>query len=203
MMPVPAKHSIATRAVHAMLAAAIALQLLTSLVLTRPRPGVPESWMQIVHDYVGLAALVFATAFLLIALARRAGTGFGALFPWTSTARLRALVEDIRQHLAALAQFRMLVHDDAGPFPSAVHGLGLMLMFGMALSGAIWFTAGLAGLQQTAAIREILGLHKLFGNLAWAYLIGHAALGVLHHYFGESRLDEMWSLRRYPNVPAE
>ncbi len=67
-------------------------------------------------------------------------------------------------------------------------------MMVMAMLGAIWFALDLAGATGAAADFAI-EIHKLLGNIAWAYLIGHGLMAVLHHFRGDAGLGEMWSLR--------
>ena len=69
-------------------------------------------------------------------------------------------------------------------------GWELLLMTLMAASGAVWFL-----LTPAAPASVAMEVHQLFANLAWAYLIAHAGLAVLHHLRREASLTEMWSLR--------
>ncbi|MDE3080533.1 MAG: cytochrome b/b6 domain-containing protein, partial [Paracoccaceae bacterium] len=133
--------------------------------------------------------------FWLTVLRRRTGTAPGALFPWFSASRLRALRADTATHLQSLRAFALPPHQDHAALPSAIHGLGLLLISFMAASGTYWYLMSLAGLGRAIYVRPFMELHGLLGNVAWAYLIGHAALALLHHVTRNLSLGVMWSLK--------
>ena len=195
MSGAPRRHAFATRIIHALFAFAIVTQLLTSLVMRAPRPArAGADSLFILHEYAGLSALAIAGLFWVALLVRRRGTEAGALFPWLSGRRLRALWADAAAHASSLRALEW-PRDGAGPLASAIHGLGLLLMTLMAVTGAVVYVlmAPDGRLPGTAAIS--LDIHRLFANLVWAYLIGHAGLAVLHQMFGAPVIAEMWSLR--------
>ncbi len=41
----------------------------------------------------------------------------------------------------------------------------------------------------------VLELHQAEANLMWAYLVGHAAMALLHHFLGEATLRRMFSFK--------
>ena len=192
---IPVKHGFPTRFAHIGLALAILTQLGTSLVMHGPGQDHSGNVAFEVHETSGLVALGFAFLFWIVLVARRAGTAPGALFPWTSKQRRAALWEDSRAHLTALTKLRLPDFSAVSPFASAVHGLGLLLMSAMALSGAIYFLFNTGGADAGAAVRAAMGVHLLLANLVWAYLLGHAGLALLHHFTHRMDLREMWSLR--------
>ena len=54
--------------------------------------------------------------------------------------------------------------------------------------------------------RTVLGLHKLAGNLMWAYLIGHASMALLHQALGDKVFSRMFGFgaqARNSPAPAE
>jgi cytochrome b561 len=188
------KHSFATRLVHACLAITIMTNLALSLVMRGPRRGQAGDWFYGIHQYIGIAALVFAFGFFCVLVVRKHGTDRGALFPWLSADRLSALWADIKAHGAAAIKLRLPSYDDHSPLASAVHGLGLLLMAAMAVTGAVVFFAPYLNAQTSAVAGWALDIHHLLANLAWAYLTGHAGLAVIHHYSQNLRVTEMWSL---------
>lgn len=189
------KHGLPTRLFHGALALAVVIQLGTSLGMEMPRGGRPGDLLFGLHEVSGLAALGLATLFWLAALLRRRGTPLGRLFPWFSAARRAALWQDMRQHLLAATRFRLPDHRDEAALPSAVHGLGLILMTAMAATGGTYYAFAVPGQPLDASVRLVLEVHSTLGNLAWAYLLGHAALALLQHLSRNLTLDAMWSLR--------
>lgn len=191
----PAKHGFITRLAHIGLALAIVTQLGTSLVMQAPEHGHSNNVAFAVHETSGLAALGFAFLFWAAMVARRTGTSLGALFPWGSQMRRAALWSDSRAHLTALARLRLPDFNATSPVASAVHGLGLLLMSAMALSGTVYYVFRTGDSDAGWTVGAAMAVHRLFANLVWAYLIGHAGLALLHHLTHQLDLREMWSLR--------
>lgn len=189
------RHSFATRLLHGALALTVVTQLLTSLVMRRPRGDFAGNIYFPLHEYAGMAALALAFLFWLTVIRRQLGTAPGALFPWVSAARRRALWAALGTYAAAARRFTLPRHEEATALPSAIHGLGLLLISYMAVSGTYWYVMALFGLGRSEFVPPAMELHEAFGNLVWAYLIGHAALGLLHHVTRNMTLGTMWSLR--------
>lgn len=190
MEPASPRHGFGTRILHMGVALAVIWQLGVSLVMQGPRGATPGDTLFATHSYVGLASFGLILLFWLNLLVRRIGTEPGALFPWLSTKRRTALWADTRAQAGALGRLRLPHYVEGSALASAVHGLGLLLVTLMAGTGALWWW-----LEPASIARTIEEVHKLFANLAWAYLIAHAGLAVLHHLLGEASLSEMWSLR--------
>lgn len=175
-----------TRILHLLLLVAVLHQLIGSTLMTEPKPGLPEDPLLQFHEWGGLTSLGVMTAFWLWTIVRRGETSIAALLPWFSARRVAAVWADLKSHGRALARFR-LPHDRTGALASAVHGLGLLIVTAMALTGA----SSLLVAENVA--EPILELHKFLGNFMWAYLVGHASLAVIHHVAGSDVLRQMFS----------
>ena len=150
-----------------------------------------------VHRYSGLAAAVLAFALWATVLLRSRGTDLGALIPWFSERRLVALGRDINVHAGAALKLRLPQHDPEAALPSAIHGLGLLLISAMATSGAVYSLQVALGLHSAEPDGMIaMTVHLALANLVWAYLIAHAGLALLHHMLQSMRLSTMWSFGR-------
>ena len=192
--PAASRHTFATRLVHAGLALAVVTQLFSSLGMEHPKAGRPGNFLFEVHEYGGLAAFAFILLFWIVVTARKQGTPWGLLFPWFSSTRRSAVWADVKHHVAALREKRLPAHDDASPMASAVHGLGMLLITAMAGTGTLYYFFGDDG----GFMGFVMEVHQTLANLAWAYLIGHAGLAVLNHFFTDFNLRSMWSLRHAP-----
>lgn len=190
------RYALTTRLWHASLATAIVLQLMTSLVMHGPGRDRAGDWLFEIHEYSGLVALVLALGFWLHVLRRRTGTSTRTLVPWFNAERRGAVRADIKTHWIALKARRIPVYEDTAPLATAIHGLGLLLMLGMATTGTVFFVGLYFGIQKTGLFPLDLDVHKLLANLAWAYLVGHAGMAMLHHYWKHSSLSEMWAFRK-------
>jgi hypothetical protein len=168
-----------------------------------PFPGEDPTWPFVLHEWMGVAAFAVLALFWVWTLLRhRSETPLSRLIPWFSAARFRAVLIDAKRMAGRL--FALRAPDDSadhadGALASAVHGLGLLVASVMAASGASYFFF----FEGTSIGAAVLGLHKLFANLMWAYLIGHASLAMLHAVLGDDILARMFWLRRRKTSPAE
>jgi cytochrome b561-like protein len=151
------RHTLVTRLVHFFFAIAIVTQLATSLIMRAPHPGrgAADTLFRI-HEYSGLIALALVAIFWISITIRQAGTDFGALIPWFSGRSARALWSDVKTHAILLRDLRW-PQDAAAPLANAVHGLGLLLMSLMAMTGGIVYAtmAGDGSLSRWALLRSI------------------------------------------------
>lgn len=192
--PIPSKHSVGTRVFHGGLAATIVTQLATSQFMPGPDEAT-GAWIFNLHQYSGLVAAALAFGFWITLMLRRKGTSFAALFPWFSGHRLAALASDIKVHLSSLMKLHLPAHDPDAALPSAVHGLGLLLITVMAVSGLAYYIILWTGLHSSEPDGMlVMQVHFLFANLVWVYLIAHAGLAFVHHVIGSVSLRTMWSL---------
>lgn len=197
------RHTQFTRFAHMGLALAVIVQLLTSLVFVAPSPGSNGNIFYEIHQYGGLTAFVFVFLFWVILTARRVGTAPELLFPWFSRGRMTELLKDIKLHLQSLARLRLPVFDEHGALSAAVHGLGLLLMTIMAATGTIYYFINSGDPDAGGIVGVLMLIHTTLANFVWAYLIGHAALAVIHHVTDNLSLTEMWSLRGNATVDQE
>ena len=177
-----------TKVLHAGLLLAVSHQLLVVGFVERPRAASPGNAFFVWHETIGLATLGIVTAFWLWALVRRLETAAAALFPWLMKCRRHVLWQDVRAHVYELRRFR-LRHADESALASATHGLGLLVVAGMASTGAVIALGGVPG-------GTILQVHKLLANLMWGYVIAHAAVALLHQAQGRRVLQRMFSSTR-------
>lgn len=129
------------------------------------------------------------------------GADLGTLAPWFSGERLQALWIDLKSHATAVRD-RRWPQQVAGPLASAVHGLDLLVMSFMAVTGSIIYVAMANDGSLSSFGSTALDVHKLFANIAWAYLIAHAGIAVLQQLVGAPVIAEMWSLCSVDNPPA-
>jgi cytochrome b561 len=189
------KHSIATKLIHGGFAIAIVANLALSLIMVGPRRGNAGDFLFEIHEKIGITALVLAFAFWLVLMFRRTGTPFSSLFPWFSGNRIIAFWQDLKAHLMAVKKLKVPPYDENGAFASGIHGLGLLLMSAMAVSGGIYFVAEYLGTLDSPVVGLAMDAHHLLANLTWVYLIGHAGLALVHHYLDNMSIAEMWSLK--------
>jgi cytochrome b561 len=185
-----AARSRATRFLHLLLLLAVVQQLVSSKLAHRPLPGDAPSIIFSLHEYIGIATLGLVLAFWLWTLIRHGETKLGTLLPWLSPRRIMAVINDGMSQLRA-ARSGYFSGESGGALASAVHGLGLLTVTGMAATGTVFFFA-----HGTVTARYALDLHRTIANLMWVYLFGHAGLACLHHLLGSDMLRRMFWIRR-------
>ncbi|HTI03380.1 MAG TPA: cytochrome b/b6 domain-containing protein [Acidisoma sp.] len=185
-----ARRSHATRLLHLLLLLSVINQLGSSQFMSRPFPGEAPSTLYALHEYVGMGSFGLVLGFWLWTLVRRGETTIGRLFPWFSPPAIGAVIRDAIAQLRSILQRDPLAESD-GAFASAVHGLGLLTLTGMAATGTLYFVMTGSSIGHLA-----LGLHKTMANLMWIYLFGHAGIAVLHHLLGHDILRRMFWVRR-------
>lgn len=189
-------HGYSTRLIHAGLALSICTQLVTSLVMQGPTETSAGDVIFQIHRYSGFSALFFALLFWSTLSFRQRGTAPGALFPWFSADRRRAFIADLSSHAKSALRGRLPQYEEEGPLASAVHGLGLLLMSAMAVSGGIYALQVWAGLHSPEPDgMTAMTVHFALANLVWVYLIAHAGMAAIHHFTQSSMLNKMWRLK--------
>lgn len=191
-----------TRALHLSLLLVVLHQLLSSLVMERPFPGDEPGWPFFLHQWLGLTGLGVITLFWLWALLRDSSeTPLPRLLPWFSRQRMADILEEIAR-VGRDAVARRAPSFELDALASAIHGLGLLLVSFVALTGAVWFFL-LAG---TPYARVMMRLHSLAGTVMWAYLVGHALMAIVRQLAGDEVFSRMFWFRRRSRrltAPAE
>lgn len=184
-----ANRSLLTKILHGLLAVAVIHQLVIINFMIAPKPGRPENFAFELHEWVGLTSFGLLAAYWLWTLVRRGEAPFHLLVPWFSPKATLAVWRDFRLHVSEWRHGRLPV-EGAQPFTHAVHGLGLLVISVMAVTGTMTLLTGLPEPVRATG----LGIHELFSKLVWAYLIGHAGLAVLHELAGHRLVRKMfWS----------
>jgi cytochrome b561 len=199
------KHSLVTRVLHLLVAAAVVFQLANSLPMRVPWPGRPplsnfEAGTFALHEYAGLVSFAIVVVFWLWLLVRRQGTDLGLLFPWFSRQRLADLREDIMLHVRSASRLTLPEPDRAVALASAVQGVGLAMGLIVVISGTVGFFYWIEGTHPTGLVHLAFEIHGTLGNAMWGYLIVHVGAALLHEFFGHRILYEMSPV---PNAGAE
>jgi cytochrome b561 len=178
-----------TRVLHLLLLLAVLHQLISSKLISRPLPGDAPSTLYMLHEYIGIASLAVVCLFWLWTLVRHGETSVAKLFPWLSPRRIGAILDDVVDQIHAICR-RNFSRESSGALASAIHGLGLLVVTAMAATGTVYF------FSSASVAHDALALHRLFANLMWAYIIGHAGIAALHHLLGSDILRRMFWIRR-------
>jgi hypothetical protein len=130
------------RRLHAGIALAAVIQLLTSQIMQVPQPGrallEPRHFFFVMHEWSGMTLVTLLVLHWLWVSAGHIAGGWGHLYPWFSRSRLQALFASLKALPAWLREARSLKPEAMDRLAGAVHGLGLLTITGMALTGVAW-----------------------------------------------------------------
>lgn len=194
------EYDLVTRALHAGIAVAVLVQLTSSQFMDVPKPGRVVSPLELasfsVHEWSGMTVFILILLHWLYGASGHAAGGWGHLFPWFSKSRLRTLWSGVK---AAPSWIRSGTSDGSDEYlapAGAVHGLGLLAVTAMAVTGAVIFAAMGPDGRMSHFAREVKEIHEFFASFVWVYLFGHVGMAALHQWQGDRVLTRMFNLFR-------
>lgn len=167
-----------TRVLHWGLTLFVTFQLFSGLWISTPGTLVYFHW----HEYVGLAA---AAVILLHWMWSFTCRDLGVLFPWNGAGFAR-----IGKETRGMLHGQVPAAGHQVGLSSFVHGLGLLAMTGMAVTGVLLFLVipvrlgGMATGTHSGAITSLSLIHRYLSYLAWIYWGGHVGFALLHQLRG-------------------
>jgi cytochrome b561 len=192
------KYDRTTRWLHAGIGLGVCVQLCTSFLMDVPSPGQPfvepGYHFFLVHRWSGICVVTLVILHWLWGLGGHVMGGWGHLFPWFSRSRFRGLISDVKYVPKWLHGDLPAQKEETIPLAGAIHGLGLLALSAMAVSGTtIFFGMGPHGFMNplVAVVREG---HMLMGNILWVYFFGHVGISVLHQLRGDRLITNMFNL---------
>jgi cytochrome b561 len=194
------KYDRTTRRLHSMIALGVCIQLCTSSFMEVPSPGKsiiePGYHFFLVHRWSGICVVVPVILHWLWGLGGHVMGGWGHLFPWFSGPRFRALISDIQDLPKWFRGNLPSQKEETIPLAGAIHGLGLLAVSAMAVSGTtIFFGMGAHGTMSPLVAMVRKG-HTVMGGILWVYFVGHAGISVLHQLRGDRLITDMFNLVR-------
>jgi cytochrome b561 len=186
------------RWLHAGIALTVVIQLTTSGIMQVPQPGrallEPQHFFFVMHEWSGMTLVALLVLHWLWVSGGHLAGGWGHLYPWFSRSRLRALFACLKALPAWLREAHSLPPKTMDPLAGAVHGLGLLTITAMALTGAAMVLGMGSGGSMGGFLRAVRWAHVFIASLVWAYLFGHVAMAVLHQVRGERLVTKMFNL---------
>ena len=175
-----------TRVVHAALAITVLAELSTGLIVsqaTRPH------WL-VIHSILGIATTLVIIVDWMWTWARR---DFPILFPWN-----RAGMRVVGREAAEVFQGKLPGSGDGTGLSSFMHGVGLLAVSGMAITGLLMYMEipGGYGLylhsSAYAFFTMLATTHLYLSYVVWAYLIGHVFFAALQQVLGHNVLRHFY-----------
>lgn len=194
-MTTPFRYNRSLRFMHALIALAIVVQMVLTLLMEHPsarRAMSPTGaryfqW----HEWVGLAAFAILAVNWIYRLSKWKREGQRRLFPWVTREGLGQLGGELRD----FARLKWSAIPVDGALAGTIHGLGLLLASELAATGALLYVLLWPANVVTPLAKQLMEVHQFMGPAMWTYLAGHGAMAVWHQFSGEDSLAGMFSLR--------
>jgi len=156
------------RLLHLLLAIGVTVQLSIGSFMHSPRQGRPDSFGFETHEILGLTLLALVVLHWLWSLTHP-NEGLRHLFPWTRAGLRRVLTE-----FWQAVRYQQL--PSGGPdvdsgLAGFTHGLGLLAVTGMALTGCAFYLSRMAGAGHVA-LEIIEDIHDTLAVITWIYWSG-------------------------------
>ncbi len=184
----------ATRILHGCLGLSVLIQV--GFILFREsvdKHGVWAPYRQLAilgHKYLGMLILLIVIAYFVMKIMFYGKAGFLQFYPIRRTAFLK-VTEDLKC-LWSMKKIPVRTRRESlGGLAGIVQGLGLLLVFGLALVGtiAMFSWQGWWGTPESWA-GSLIKIHKFFAGLIWWYLGGHMGMALLHRILPQRFLHE-------------
>lgn len=187
------KWSVQTRWLHIGLAVTVTLQLAISLIMEPPdketRTALARAAFE-AHEVVGMSALAIVLMHWFWSIAGRADGGLAHLFPWTGAGWAR-----VKADIGLLMKGRLPKDGPRGGLPGLVHGLGLLAVTGMVITGAVLFFIFPETGKPSDTVESVAEVHEFIAIFVWVYWGGHIALALFHKWAGHDTVKAMFSLK--------
>jgi len=186
-----------TRLLHWGFALLIPLQLLSEELMKRPKPGRIRDDMQIfffeMHEIIGWIAFILVTARIIWALIS-VDSSWLRLYPYFSPTGRQMLMYELKHEVPGWFKGKLPNPSRERCMASAVHGLGLLLVTAMGVTGVMMALGMEESGLMTGIIHEAKEVHEMLGGLLWVYIIAHVSMTALHMLLGHPMLKRIFSL---------
>ena len=189
------RYARALRLMHALIAVAIGVQMVLTLLMEHPSARRPMSAQGAMyfqwHGWVGLALVAILAANWLYRVVQWKREGQRRLFPWVRRDGLIQLGRELRDF--AVLRWKAIPAD--GTLAGTIHGLGLLLAAQFALTGALLYILLWPANVVTPFTKQLMEVHQFLGPAMWTFLAGHGAMALWHQFSGDRSLGRMFSVK--------
>lgn len=186
----PGQWSRPLRLLHLLLAIGVTAQLFIGSFMRSPHSGHPDSFGFKIHEILGFTILALIILHWLWSFTHP-NEGLRHLFPWTR-AGMRNVITELWQGV----RYQRLPPGGPGKdggLAGFIHGLGLLDIPAMVITGATFYFSRMAGASH-GTLEIIEDIHDTFAVIAWIYWGGHLATALLHSLLRRPILKRMFSL---------
>jgi len=185
-----------TRVIHYGLIFSVLFQLISAEWMIIPEPGkVVGLGTRIFYIHIWFSGwVVFVLAGVYAMLMTDDPDGLGLLVPWFSTKRRAAFFRAVRTEIPDMFRGRLAPLERKSPLAGAIHGLSIMALLGLGLTGSYVQLGVRSDGTMAADMLLLLEIHQLFAVLVWIFLAGHISMALYHLAVGHGQgIGEMFS----------
>lgn len=178
------------RLLHLLLAIAVTAQLFVGSFMRSPHTGRPDTFGFESHEVLGFTILALILLHGLWSISHP-NEGLRHLFPWSRVGLGRVGAE-----FSQAVRNRQLPPGGPGKdggLAGFIHGLGLLAVTGMALTGMIFYLSRMAGAGRDG-LEIIEDVHDTLAVITWIYWGGHLAVTLLHSLLRHPTFTRMFRL---------
>jgi len=188
----------AIRMLHYFLLVSAVYQLLSSEWMVVPEPGkLPGVGVALFYLHAWFFGWIALTGACVYALrAYYEPDTWKLMMPWFSVSRLSTLFAALRKEVPDILRGRLAPMEVKSPLAGAVHGLGIMLLIGLGMSGLYLMLGVRSYGPMSLDVLLSFKIHELFGILAWVFLAGHAIMTLYHLALRHPTVEEIFDLRK-------
>lgn len=180
-----------TKLLHALIALGVSANLIISLFMAPAELGVKGDASYLVHQWAGLGLFATLLAYWVWKLAGNLPQGWKYFFPWFS----KATYQTIWLELRVLLRLRLREVPESGVLSGAIHGLGLLTVSVMAITGTVQYLLLEHYFVNASVFEASKNAHELFATFMWIYLAGHVLMALMHQVLGHKSIATMFSPR--------
>ena len=186
-----------TRVLHWGFALLIPLQLLSEEFMKHPKPGrvltESQEFFFEMHEWVGMLALTLVLMRLLWGLLSKEAS-WSRLYPYFSAEGRQHLMYELKHEVPVWFKGKLHQPSQERCMASTVHGLGLMLVLAMGVTGAVMLYGMEESGKMLGVVHEAKELHEALGGLLWFYIFAHVGMTALHMLLGHTMLRRIFCI---------
>jgi len=141
-----------------------------------------------VHEYLGLFIVALIVMRLILAFTTVPGGAWRSLFPYLSNAGRKTLIEESKAQFAGWKQARLAPPEEGETVARSVHGLIILSIVLMSITGVVLYFGWNEHGHQTALIDLFGETHEVVVGVLEGLLGAHVLAVILHYRQGHNLL---------------
>lgn len=179
---------------HILLLLSVVAQLLTEQFMQVPEPNKQFDEFAVflfsIHQFIGFVVLMFAIAYLMTVSGNSEHKN--RLFPWLEADGRSALLAEIKHETPGWFSGKLSHPDQAHSIAGTVHGLGLILVTLLGVTGSMVYMGISHNGSMSAATHAIKEAHEILGTILWLFIAGHLLMTAMHQVSGHKVLQKIF-----------